>query len=113
MRKPTDGFISRNFNRYVSLFLSRFFLALRVTPNTISFGNLGIGVFGAFLIGLGGFWNTFFAGIIFQFTSIVDGSDGEVAKLSFRDSPKGAWIDTVCDQLGYLTFFIRFNFKCT
>lgn len=106
MRKPTDGFVSRHLNRYVSLFLTRFFLILRLSPNAISFGNLGLGIFGALLVALGGYANTLVAGIIFQFTSIVDGCDGEVAKLAFRDSDKGAWIDTICDQLGYFTFFI-------
>ena len=110
MRKPTDGFVSRNFNRYVSLFLSRFFLVLRLTPNSISFGNLALGVFGAVLIATtasaGEYWKILTAGLIFQLTSIIDGCDGEVAKLSFSDSDKGAWIDTVCDQLGYFTFFI-------
>jgi hypothetical protein len=52
MRKPTDGFVSRHLNRYVSLFLTRFFLMIRLSPNTISFGNLGLGIFGALLVAL-------------------------------------------------------------
>jgi len=110
MRKPTDGFVSRNFNRYVSLCLTRFFLVLRLTPNSISFANLGLGVLGAILIATtaatGDYWKLLTGGLIFQLTSIIDGCDGEVAKLSFSDSDKGEWIDTLCDQLGYFSFFI-------
>jgi len=106
MRKPTDGFIARNLNRYVSLFLTRYLIKLRLTPNQISVGNLLVGLFAAILIVMGGYLNSLIGAILFQFTSIVDGCDGEVAKLTFSDSKKGAWVDTFCDQMSYLLFFI-------
>ncbi len=106
MRKPTDGFVARNLNRYVSLFLTRYLIKLRLTPNQISVGNLLVGLFAAILIVMGGYRNSLIGAILFQFTSIVDGCDGEVAKLTFSDSKKGAWVDTFCDQMSYLLFFI-------
>ncbi len=106
VRKDTDGFVSKYFNRYVSLFCSRIFINLRLSPNTISFSNFFLGLVSAWLIGVGGYQNNVIAALIFQFTSIIDGSDGEVAKLTFNCSPNGAWIDTICDQLTYLVFFI-------
>jgi phosphatidylglycerophosphate synthase len=106
MRKPTDGFVARHLNRYVSLFLTRFLILVRLTPNTVSFGNLGLGIGAAILAGLGDYTATLIGALLFQLTSIIDGCDGEVAKLTFRDSSKGAWIDTFCDQAGYLVFFI-------
>lgn len=106
VRKPTDGFVSRHFNRYVSLFLSRWLIRLGASPNFISASNLLLGVLAAVLLALGGQQNTIIAALLFQFTSIVDGSDGEVAKLTWKMSPNGAWIDTICDQITYFLFFI-------
>lgn len=106
VRKDTDGFVSRNLNRYVSLWFSKWFLRWHIRPNVISFTNFVLGVLSAFLIAVGGYPSILTAGLLFQFTSIIDGSDGEVAKLGFMATEKGAWIDTVCDQLTYLLFFI-------
>lgn len=39
------------------------------------------------------------------FASILDGCDGEVARLTFQDSPFGCWLETVCDYLYYLFLF--------
>jgi len=104
VRKETDGFVSRNFNRYVSLFLSKQLLKLHVSPNQISFTNLLIGLVSAGFILLGGYVNFLIGAVLFQLTSIIDGSDGEVAKLTFQCSKYGAWIDTICDVLTYLAF---------
>lgn len=106
VRKPTDGFVSRHFNRYVSLFLSRWLIRVGASPNFISGANLLLGVLASVLLALGGHGNAIIAALLFQFTSIVDGSDGEVAKLTWTMSPNGAWIDTICDQLTYVMFFV-------
>jgi CDP-L-myo-inositol myo-inositolphosphotransferase len=106
VRKKTDGFVSRNLNRYVSLFISRQLIKIRVSPNQISFANLLIGFLSAWFILLGGHVNFFIGAVLFQLTSIIDGSDGEVAKLTFNCSKYGAWIDTVCDVLTYLVFVL-------
>ncbi|HOG64326.1 MAG TPA: CDP-alcohol phosphatidyltransferase family protein [Spirochaetota bacterium] len=106
VRKATDGFVSRNFNRYVSLFLSRWLIRVGASPNFISGANLLLGVMASILLGMGGHLEAIIAALLFQFTSIVDGSDGEVAKLTWTMSPNGAWIDTICDQLTYVMFFV-------
>ena len=46
-----------------------------------------------------------FDGEAAQVSSILDGSDGEVAKLTFRSSERGSWIDTLCDELTCLAYF--------
>lgn len=105
VRKKTDGFVSRHLNRPVSLFLSRLFIRLGISPNQISLGNLGLGLLGAWLTALGGDANILAGALLFQVSSILDGSDGEVAKLTFRSSERGSWIDTLCDELTCLAYF--------
>ena len=43
--------------------------------------------------------------ILSVFASILDGSDGEVARLTFQDSAFGCWLETVCDYLYYVFIF--------
>src|ERR1700757_2894728 len=43
--------------------------------------------------------------ILSVFASILDGCDGEVARLKFQDSAFGCWLETVCDYLYYVFLF--------
>lgn len=105
VRKPTDGFVSRTCNRPLSLALSRLFIRLGATPNMISALGLALGLAGAWLVARGGYGGPLLGALLFQAASIVDGSDGEVAKLTYAASPHGSWIDTMCDQIASLAFF--------
>ncbi len=43
-------------------------------------------------------------GILFHFASVLDGVDGEVARLKFMSSRQGEYVDTICDSLAYVAF---------
>ena len=43
--------------------------------------------------------------ILSVFASILDGCDGEVARLTFQESAFGCWLETVCDYLYYVFIF--------
>jgi phosphatidylglycerophosphate synthase len=105
VRKPTDGFVSRTCNRPISLAMSRFFILVGATPNMISGLGLALGLAGAWLVAGGAYGGALLGAFLFQVASIVDGSDGEVAKLTYSSSPHGSWIDTACDQAASLAFF--------
>lgn len=104
-RKPTDGPVSRWLNRPISIQFTKVFLALGVTPNQVSFLTLFLGFMAAWSISYGNYAHVALAGLLFQFSSILDGSDGEVAKLRMTGSTKGEWIDTLVDALTYVAFF--------
>jgi phosphatidylglycerophosphate synthase len=104
--KPSDGFFSRHLNRRLSWPISRVLLLLRVRPNAITLANLALGLVSAWLAGRGGFRNTAAASLLFQFVSVTDGCDGEVARLTFRFSAFGAWLDNLCDTIVLVAFFL-------
>ena len=56
---------------------------------------------------VGNYWFLALGGIIAQFASIIDGSDGEVARLKYLSSDYGAWFDAVLDR--YADAFLLFG----
>lgn len=106
--KPTDGFISRHFNRKISTRISRLLVHLPITPNQLSISTMLLSFLSAWLVFQGGtsYLHLALGGLLFQFASIVDGCDGEIAKLKLMGSCAGEWVDTLADDLSYLVFFI-------
>lgn len=105
--KSTDGPVSRFLNRPVSLRISKLLIKTKITPNVISFTSFLICVFSAFFFCMGNYFFLSIGGLLAQFSSIVDGCDGEVARLTFRETDYGAWFDAVLDR--YADAFLLFG----
>ena len=103
--KPTDGIFART-NRRISIPISRQIIKLPITPNMVSIFTLGVGFTSGLFFAYGGYWNALFGAFLCLFASILDGSDGEVARLTFQESDFGCWLETVCDYLFYLVLFV-------
>jgi phosphatidylglycerophosphate synthase len=101
--KPTDGMYAQ-FNRRISIPISRQLIRFPITANMVSLFTLGVGFFSAVSFALGGYWNTLLGALLCLFASILDGCDGEVARLKLLESDFGCWLETVCDYLFY--FFL-------
>jgi phosphatidylglycerophosphate synthase len=99
--KPTDGMYAR-FNRRISIPISRQLIKLPITANMVSIFTLGVGIASAAFFALGGYWNTLLGALLCVFASILDGCDGEVARLKLLESDFGCWLETVCDYAFYL-----------
>ncbi len=104
--KPSDGVVSRKFNRKISRQISRLLVKTPITPNQVSIGVLLISFLSAWMVSAGEYWLLALGGLTFQFASIVDGCDGEIAKLKFEGSLSGEWWDTVSDNISYIAFFV-------
>jgi len=105
-RSKGDGIIARTINRRVSGVITKLLLRTSVTPNQISIFNLIFSIFIAGLVAMGKPATTIIGGILFQFASILDGCDGEVALIKLKDSKDGAMVDTITDQLSYVAFIV-------
>ena len=106
--KPTDGFVSRHFNRKISTRISALLVKTPLTPNQLSISTMFISFIAAWFVAQTDYMSLAIGGILFQFASIIDGCDGEVAKLKFLGSQFGEWVDTVADNVSYLVFFSAF-----
>ncbi len=105
-RSKGDGLIAKTINRRISNLITRWLMKTPITPNQISAFNLLFSAFAAWVVSFGQPISTIVGGILFQFASILDGCDGEVAHIKFKASKKGAFIDTVTDQLSYMFFVV-------
>jgi phosphatidylglycerophosphate synthase len=106
VRKPTDGFFSRHFNRRISLFLTTQILKLNITPIQLSIVSILIGLASGLFIGLGGYRHAVLGAFLFEFASIFDGCDGENARLTYRTSKIGGFLDIIGDATIFILFFL-------
>jgi len=104
-RKPVDGIVSRHLNRHVSLFVSRRIVGLPFTPNHVSAVTFLFGLAGALSCARGGYWAFLVGTVLFQLNSILDGVDGELARVRYQQSKLGEWVDTIGDDSSNVLFY--------
>jgi uncharacterized protein (TIRG00374 family) len=103
--KPTDGFYAR-LNRRISIPISRQLIKLPITANMVSIFTLGVGIASAAFFAYGDYWSTLLGAFLCLFASIMDGCDGEVARLKLLESNFGCWLETICDYAFYLFLLV-------
>ncbi len=101
----TEGIVDRLINRKLSRLWTKVFLALRLSPNTITMVATVIGLIAAFVFGMGTYAAGLLAALLFQLSAVIDCSDGEVARLTFTESPFGAWLDIAMDNVVHIAIF--------
>lgn len=103
MIKPSDGFMARNFDRHISLAISR--RCLGVHPNVMTLASILVGLAGAACLADGRYEWSVAGAALFVISTILDGCDGEIARLTFRQSKAGGLFDLVGDNVVYVSIF--------
>ncbi len=104
-RKPIDGIVARHINRNVSLAISRRIAHLPITPNHVSTLTFALGIAAAMCI-VQGTWAWMALGVtLFKLNSILDGVDGELARIKYKASRLGEWLDTLSDDMSNMLVF--------
>jgi phosphatidylglycerophosphate synthase len=97
--------MSRHFERKISLALTRRLSATSITPNQMTLVSVAIGLAGApFFLSERPLLQTIGA-LLFLLHSIVDGCDGELARLKFEESRWGGILDFWGDNLVHIAIF--------
>ena len=102
--KDTDGWVSKNINRFFSTRVSLFLTKFNTDPNIVTTFVFLITLWGAWMVASGEYLWIAIGGLIFQIASILDGCDGELARLTYKGSRFGAWFDTITDNIRYIIF---------
>jgi phosphatidylglycerophosphate synthase len=100
-----DGFVDRYVNRKCSSLLTRLFLKLRWTPNTITMVSMVVGLIAAGFFVHGSWEYALIGALLFQLAVIIDCCDGEVARLTFSESKFGQDLDIWADNVVHIAIF--------
>jgi phosphatidylglycerophosphate synthase len=103
--KDTDAKVAR-FNRRMSLPVSIALMRTPVTANQLSVVLVAMGLYAAWLFSLGHYWTGLLGAFLSLAASVLDGCDGEIARLKYQESALGCWIETVGDYAYYLAIFV-------
>ncbi|NLM21198.1 MAG: NTP transferase domain-containing protein [Peptococcaceae bacterium] len=96
-----DGFISRVINRKFSIRITKLLASTKITPNQITVVSFLIAMASAISFA---FLSPLLGGLLAQLSSILDGVDGEIARLKFLKSKYGEIFDSILDR--YADYFI-------
>jgi choline kinase/phosphatidylglycerophosphate synthase len=97
LTKDGDGPVSRYLNRPVSTRISMALSPLRISPDLISLVSAGLALVAAWLLSGG---RGIPGAVLLLAASVLDGVDGETARLLMRAGPWGAMLDGVLDRIG-------------
>ncbi len=95
METVYDGYISKHINRKMSEPMAHLLAKTNVTPNQMTWVAFGIALlsFVSFVLG-----NNIIAGLLVQLSSVIDGIDGNLARLKGMTSEFGGFFDSVLDR---------------
>ncbi|MCA9537640.1 MAG: NTP transferase domain-containing protein [Myxococcales bacterium] len=107
LTKPTDGPVSRHINRRFSKTVTRLLMNTNLVPNHVTAIGLLVGLAAAVVTAFASpaaLWLLPLGGVLFQLSSMLDGCDGEIARLKFKHSDRGEWFDSISDDVINLSY---------
>ena len=103
--KSQDGFMARHFDRHISLGVSRRLIETAVTPNMMTILSTVLGLIGGAFF-LGSTRAAYVTGALLVWLhSVLDGCDGELARVRFQESAFGSDLDFWGDNLVHIALF--------
>jgi phosphatidylglycerophosphate synthase len=102
----TDSYLSRTVHRPISRAISSRIAKTAVTPNMVTLFHIVLGLAGALLIATGAYLPQVIGGLLFLSATILDGVDGEVARLTLRERDAGHYLDIVGDNVVHVGIFV-------
>ena len=96
-----EGFLDHHVTRRFSILLTRLLVPTPLTPNQLTIVSFVTGLASLYVFSLPGYWSKIWGALILEVATIIDHTDGEIARLKFQTSPFGAKLDMWLDQVIY------------
>jgi phosphatidylglycerophosphate synthase len=106
LTSEADGLVDRWFNRPVGRLLSKVLIHTSVTPNQVSVFATLAGLVSAACFALGTPAAFLTGALVLQLSAIIDCVDGDLARVLFKESRIGKWLDIVGDQIVHVAVFV-------
>jgi phosphatidylglycerophosphate synthase len=105
LTSSSDGVVDRFFNRPLGRFLSKVLIHTPVTPNQVTVVSMLAGIAGAYYFALGNYTAGIIGALLLQLSALIDCVDGDIARISFKESALGKWLDIALDQVVHVAVF--------
>ncbi len=105
LTSKTDSWLTRKINRKISISITRRLVNLPVNPNQITLFNFSLGIIASIVLSKGSYFALILGTFLFLLSSILDGCDGELARITFRQTRLGAWLDVTTDNIVHWFLF--------
>ena len=107
-----DALMARWVDRRLSWRISLRLARTAITPNQVTLANTALGLVSALLFSCAGYWPRLIAALMFLVSVTFDGVDGELARLKMTESPWGARLDVMTDNLVHVAIFAGIMTGC-
>ena len=97
-----ESFFTKQIRRFSMPLTSRL-VRLGARPTQVTLSGLALATASAWCLARGSYGAGVLGGVLYYASMVLDCSDGEVARLTVRDSAAGAWLETMVD---YATYFL-------
>jgi phosphatidylglycerophosphate synthase len=105
LAKSADGYLAR-FDRRLSLALTRLMLPWPITPNQVTAASLALSLLGAWWLAAPSRAWQFGGALLLWLCCLLDGCDGELARLKLHMTPSGGAFDLWSDHVAHMATFI-------
>lgn len=103
--RPDDGAFTRLVDRKISLAITKRLAATNISPTSVTLFSILCGLVAGGMLALGGYVAGVLGASFFLLSTILDGCDGELARLKFQESKIGALLDILGDNLVHIAVF--------
>ncbi len=106
--KKEDGILTKHISRKISLAVTRRVAGTRIVPNAMTLMTAALGLAAAWSFASPTLGRQIVGGLLFLLHSILDGCDGELARLKFQESRFGGTLDFWGDNVVHVAVFSAF-----
>jgi len=109
MGSSTDGLVDQYFNRPAGRILSKVLIHTPVSPNQVSVFATLLGVYAAWWftqVEPGNHMGAIVGALLLQLSAAVDCVDGDLARVQYKESRLGKWLDLAGDQVVHVALFV-------
>lgn len=109
----TEEFIDIHFYRPIGFQWALLFKKLNISPNAVTIASIFIGVAAGVCFYFDELWITITGMLLLIWANSYDSADGQLARMTGKNSPLGRILDGVCGDLWFISIYAAICFRLT